>query len=318
MDRRSSATIGILALAAGAVLVVWFLGRMRPPSPGTEGRMPIAASFYALAEFARVVGGDAVTVTTITPTGGEPHEYEPSPQDIAAVYASRVFLFQGNGFDPWAERIADEVAAKGITVVHVLKDLGMAEEPEEKDDEERQDHARSSTDPHVWLDPVLSQKIVERIRDAFIAADPGHAEVYRKNAGAYLGELSALHARFERGLSSCKHRHVIVSHAAYGHLARRYGLEMTALVGLSTEEIPAPRRVSEIITIAREKGISTIFYDPLGGPRVAETIAREIGGHALSLNPIEGLTSEEAASGKTYIDLMDENLQHLRAALECT
>ncbi|MBI4279873.1 MAG: zinc ABC transporter substrate-binding protein, partial [Armatimonadetes bacterium] len=109
----------------------------------------------------------------------------------------------------------------------------------------------------------------------------------------------------------------ITSHAAFGYLARRYGLEMIAISDLSPEAEPTPARIREVVREARKRGIRVIYYETLVSPRVAETIAREVGAQTLVLNPIEGLSAGELRRGRNYFTVMDENLRHLARGLDC-
>lgn len=265
----------------------------------------MAASFYPLAHFAEQVGVEHVRVEHIMPAGAEPHEYEPSPRDIRRVWEARVFVFHGAGLDPWAEKLHRELAEKGTLTVHMTEHFDLLP-------------ARGTNhDPHIWLDPLMAVKMVEVIRDALIQADPRHGDAYRRNGDDYAAGLSELHRKFEEGLRSCRLRDIIVTHDAFRYLARRYGLKSRSLAGVSPEEEPSPRKMADIVRFARQKGIRYIFYETLAGPRLAETIAREVDGETLPLNPVGGLSKEELRAGKTYISLMEENLRNLRLAMSC-
>ncbi len=282
----------------------------------TSEKLRVAASFYPLGEFARVIGGERVLVTTIVPTGAESHEYEPTPKDVAAVRSATLFLLQGGGYDPWAERVAADLPAERTRVVNMMASLTIlgltGEQPASSID-----GTAIVADPHVWLDPLLAAKEIEGIRDALITVDPAGATVYAANAAAYLRELDALHDAFKAGLTRCAKRTVITAHAAFGYLAKRYGFVQEAIVGLSSEEEPTPRRIAEVIALARRDGIAYILYDPLAGPRLAETVAREIGARTALLDPLEGLNDARAQAGETYLTVMRENLTTLRTALAC-
>lgn len=284
----------------------------QPASPRTAetGKVRIAASFYPLAEFASKVGGEYVTVSTVTPAGAEPHEYEPTPQQIASVYASDLLVFNGVGLDNWAARLAPSLAAEGVTTVEIAPLTGplLAATKTEQD---------MAYDPHVWLDPVLAMKAVEAIRDALVAKDPANAAAYRVNAEGYVTALRVLDAEYSAGLASCSMRTAVTSHAAFAYLAKRYGFTQLPVSGLSPEEEPSAGQLAAVAVEAKAKNVKYIFFETLVSPQLAETIAREVGAQTLVFNPLEGLTDREKAAGKDYLSVMRENLANLRIALQC-
>jgi zinc transport system substrate-binding protein len=196
--------------------------------------------------------------------------------------------------------VKDELTTKGILVIMATENVELL-----------------PSDPHVWLDPVAMQIIVQRIRDGLIEIDPGDADTYRKNAEAYLAKLSALDKAYRDGLASCDIREVVTSHNAFNYLAKRYNLTMLSISGLSPEDEPSPKRMAEVADLAKVKKIDTIFFETFVSPKLSETIAQEVGAKTAVLNPIEGLTNEEHQAGETYISLMEQNLQNLRMALRC-
>jgi zinc transport system substrate-binding protein len=177
--------------------------------------------------------------------------------------------------------------------------------------------ASGAPGPHVWLDPVLAQSQVAAIAAALGEADPANRAAYDENARAYRSTLSELDARFRAGLSDCARRDIVVSHASFGYLAKRYGLTQIALMGLAPESEPSPAELAAVANVARRRRVSAIYFETLVSPRLAETLAREIGARTLVLNPIEGLTAEETAAGKDYVTLMQDNLANLRVGLGC-
>ncbi|HLD21309.1 MAG TPA: zinc ABC transporter substrate-binding protein [Patescibacteria group bacterium] len=287
----------------------------------TSEKLNVVASFYPLAHFAEQVGGSFISVNTITPLGVEPHDFEPTPQDIASINTAQVFLFQGAGLDPWAEQIQNDVAHAGVAVVEMTEKVPLltasGEEHAHEGEEEDFEHAAGEYDPHTWLDPLTAVQEVEAIRDALKQADPEHAATYDANAQAYIVQLQQLHDAYQQGLDLCRFREIIVSHNAFQYLAKQYAITTIPIAGITPDQEPSPRAIAELSTLAKEKGIKYIFFETLASPKIAETIATEINAQTLVLNPIEGLTPEEVQSGKTYISVMQDNLQNLRTAMEC-
>ena len=173
-------------------------------------------------------------------------------------------------------------------------------------------------DPHVWLDPLLARAEVEAIRTALVAVDPVHAPIYDGNAAAFSSQLLALHERFATGLERCERREIVVSHAAFAYLARRYRLTQLPIIeSLTPDAEPSPAALAALTRQARRARVTHVFFETLVTSKLAETLAREVGATALVLNPVEGLTKEQNAQRMTYIQLMDANLTNLRTALGC-
>lgn len=283
-----------------------------------DNKIQVAASFYPLADFAKNVGGKYVSVQNVTPAGAEPHDYEPSPRDLASISSSDVFIYNGGSFEPWTDKFVHDYkhisvkASNGITLHEAHEEETHSEEPGHE-----AEHEHSTTDPHFWLDPVLAQKIVANIRDGLIKADPDHADEYRKNASDYQAKLAKLDTAYKDGLANCSIDTVIASHGAFGYIAERYHFTADSIAGISPEEEPSAQKMAELATLAREKNIKYIFFEHLVSPRLADTIAQEADAKTLVFDPIEGLTKEDQDKGKNYISIQYENLQAIRTARAC-
>lgn len=277
----------------------------------------IAASFYPLVHFAEKVSGTSASVISMVPNGIEPHEFEPTPQDIIRLRQSKVFFYIGDGLEPWAERLKAELEPAGVRMISIAAAVTTLPIAEEEIIIAESEEEQAGYDPHVWLDPVRAQNIVALIRDELIQADPTHATEYRQNAANYTNELAKLHDAYEKGLAQCASRDIVVSHDAYQYVAHRYGLNLHAIAGLSPEAEPSPQRLAKLTERIKDKKISTVFFETLTTPKLAETLARETGAKTDVLNPIEGLTESEQRAGKNYDSIMQENLVALRRALVC-
>ncbi len=281
-----------------------------PAQPRQAGKLNVVASFFPLADFAKNVGGDYVTVTNITPAGAEPHDYEPTPQDIAKVYNAQLFILNGNGVDAWGEKIQSDLESKGVTVVKMSDHMDSLRN-------NSPDEPSLAYDPHFWLNPVNAEKEVNLIADAMAKIDPTHEAAYNQNKDAYEKQLADLDQAYKTGLSMCQQHVIVTSHNAFNYLAGQYGLATLYILGLSPDEEPSPKTIADIATEAKQKGIKYIFFESLVSPKLAQTVANEIGAKTLELNPIEGFTDEEIAAGKNYISQMKTNLANLRIALLC-
>lgn len=321
LKMKTAIGIIVLVVVVGSILIVSRQENPVTQPTGETKKIDVIASFYPLAFIAKQVGGEAVVVSDMTPSGAEPHDFEPSPRDIARVYDADFFLYHGAGLDPWAERIASEAMQEGVVTVKAVDTIPASQvrriEEEAGDHVEEEDNDHGRVDPHVWLSPQLLIPIVTAVRDQLIALDPAHEASYAMNSDRLIGDLTNLHAQFLTELAQCQTRTVIASHDAFGYLGEAYDLDVIAISGLSPEDEPTPARLAEVSRLAKEKKVTTIFFETLVSPRLAQTVARESGLTTAVLNPIEGLAQEDSERGDTYLSLMQHNLSALKTALVC-
>jgi len=272
-------------------------------SRADSGDIHVVASFYPLADLAEFIGGatDHVHVTNLTPPGGEPHDLEITASQRVAIEDADIVITLGHGFQPSVEKAARK-RKRTLSVLDVLPagDRTLA------------------NDPHVWLDPILMQQITSAVRDAFVAVDADHRQEYDDAAAARTESLAQLDSAFQTGLANCARHEIVTAHAAFGYLARRYGLAQHAIVGLEPDVEPEPARLAQLSDLVRRDHVTTVFTETLVSPKVAQTLAREAHVKTDVLNPIEGLTKHERDAGEDYISLMRRNLVKLRTALGCS
>jgi zinc transport system substrate-binding protein len=280
----------VILIIAPVSTVLLLAGCADSSGSAATGKESVVASFYPLAFAATEIGGSRVDVENLTPPGSEPHDLEVSPQDVAAIRNADVVLLLGHDFQPQLE----DAAGSGDNVVRLLDtpDLSLRGE-----------------DPHVWLDPVRYARIAARIGE--VLGSPSAAARLETR-------LEALDDEYRTGLAHCARREIVTSHEAFGYLAERYGLEQVAITGLSPEAEPEPRKLQDVVNLVRSRGITTIFFETLVSPRIAQTVAHETGAQTAVLDPIEGLTDEEVARGEDYFSLMRKNLAELEAGLGCS
>jgi zinc transport system substrate-binding protein len=244
----------------------------------------------------------------------EPHDWEPSPRDIAAIQRARVFVYNGAGFEPWAARVVRDLPKNGPLVLQATDGLPLAPLAA---GESEQGTAPGGLDPHVWLSPALFTLQAKQVKNALAKADPAGAQTYLANLDSLKAQLAVLSDDMKRGVSSCAQNTIVTSHAAFGYLAKELGLRQVFVSGLAPESEPSPARLRHLVTEVKQLGVNYIFFETLVSPAVAQTLAREVGAKTLALNPLEGLTSEEIQAGQDYFTVMRSNLQNLRMALAC-
>jgi zinc transport system substrate-binding protein len=255
----------------------------------------VVAGFYPLAWAAEAIEQNRADVVNVTPTGAEPHDVELSARSVQTVADADVVLYLGRGLQPALERAVEHTEGRAVDLL-----AGQTLLPT-RDGE-------SSADPHVWLDPVRFAAMVERIGRVLDRPVRGRTVARR---------VRRLDAEYGRGLAHCARREIVTSHAAFGYLADRYDLTQLPITGLAPEAEPAPRSLERVVDEVRRTGATTVFFETLVSPRLAETVAREADARTAVLNPIESLTASQEDAGADYVSLMRENLTQLRRALAC-
>jgi zinc transport system substrate-binding protein len=321
-------SLAVLLTATIALVGCGDTQRSAPESAATAGStspsLTVAAAFYPLEFVVERIGGDRVAVEGLTPPGAEPHDLELGARQTARIVDADV-LVHLSGLQPAVDEAAEQVAQRALDVASVVElREGYAELNHEEEGEAHEGEGKAhegegvahedeqQADPHVWLDPTLLAAIADAVADRFAELDADGADDYRSRAAALRAELQGLDEDFRNGLAQCARQDIVVSHNAFGYLAARYGLQQVGISGLSPEEEPSPARVAEAARYARQNGVTTIFFETLVSPAVAETVASEVGAQTAVLDPIEG-----QPEGGDYLTGMRSNLQALRTALDC-
>lgn len=305
--KKRGALAPCLAMVLGIALLSG-CGAGTNPKAESGGKLSVYTSFYAMYDFAGKIGGDRIELTNLVPAGTEPHEWEPSPLDIANLERADVLVYNGAGMEGWLDGIRRTLKNKNLVEVEASGEIKLLENADA--DEELK------YDPHVWLNPMNAKKQMEAITKAFSEADPANGEYYEGNYNENAKKLDALDKEFRDTLAKYTKKDIVVAHQAFGYLCDAYGLGQVAIEGLNADAEPSPARMAEITAFAEKNDIKYIFFEELISPRVAEAIAAETGAKTAVLNPLEGLKEEDIAAGKEYFSVMKENLEAISRALQ--
>lgn len=302
--RKNAAIFSILGLIfiIGLAAVLIKAGR-QSPQINQSNKLQVATSFYPLYFMAAQIGGAKAQVINIMPAGTEPHDFEPTAQAMAKMQNSRLIILNGGGFEAWGDNLKKNIDSEKTKIITAATESDAP--------------AAGNTDPHLWLSPLPAKNLVDKITQGFAQADPVNKNYYQANASALKNELDGLDAAYKQALANCAGNYIITSHAAFGHLAAAYGFNQRSIAGQSPEAEPSPAKLAKIIKFAKDNKIRYVFFENLASPKLAQTVAREIGAQTLELNPLEGLTDEELAQGKDYLSILRDNLTNLKIALQC-
>jgi zinc transport system substrate-binding protein len=295
MSKKIIIIIGVVVLLCIGVVLAVVVEAPKLQSKGIK----VSTSFYPLYFFAKQIGMDRADVNNITPAGAEPHDYEPTGQDIAQIEKSKLLILNGL-LEPWADSIKTTLDSN--TKVITISD-GIVK--------------KGGLDSHIWLNPVLAKEMVDKIAQGFIEVDAENKAYYQANADILKTKLDDLDKEFKQGLSNCTSKSIVTSHAAFGYLANAYGLQQVSIAGFSPGAEPSAKQLADVARFVKANNIKYIFFESLVSPKLSDTIAKETGATTLVLDPIEGLSDVQISAGEDYFTKMRENLNNLMGALHC-
>lgn len=251
-------------------------------------KITVCTSFYAMYDFTRQIAGDHAQIINLVPSGVEPHDWEPSASDIARLEKADVLIYNGHHMEHWIDKTLASLSNASLITVETASNI-----PE-------------TNDPHVWLDPINAELQMKEITNALCRADNANSAYYTEHYNKCSQKLHKLDDDYQN--AGFVKKDIITTHEAYGYLCARYGLTQIAAEGLQGESDPSPARLSEITSFAKEHGIRHVFAENTENTKVADTLAKEINGEVLILDPFE-------TGAKDYFTVMEENLNALKTAL---
>lgn len=235
-------------------------------------KINVATTIAPLAEFVRAVGGDRVAVTVVVPPGAEPHTFEPTPSLMVDMSKADLYVMNGAGLEFWIDRLLQ--ANKDMTVIDSSKSIDLISESEDE------------MDPHIWISLKNAAVQVQNVCSGLIQVDPANKDYYSQNRDSYLEQLKALDEELNGSFTASKKKIFVVHHPAWTYFARDYALEQVPL--MENEKEPGPKYLSQVIDLARQNNISTIFIEPEFNPKSAEVIAKEMNASIKTLDPLAG------------------------------
>ena len=298
-----------------------------------SGKVSVMASFYPLKYLTEQIGGELTSVTSLTPDGAEPHDLELSPASVDQLgKADAVVYLKGfqSAVDEAVEHNAPKTVIDVAPAVQLVKVSDSGNHVDDHDHDADHDHEADhdhdhkaehdhdhdhdmSTDPHFWLDPERMSQAATLIGQALADADPKNAQTYTSNAANVSHSMKDLGTELVSGTATCEHTTFVTAHAAFGYLADRTGLTQVGISGLDPDSSPSPARLQEISELVKAQGVSTIFTEALIDPKVAETLAKDLGIETAVLDPIES----QVNPNEDYAAAMRNNITALRTALHC-
>jgi len=305
-----------------AVMIVMLAAGCGPRSQEkiVDGKVNVVTTFYPIYEFAKAIGGEDANVINLLPAGVEPHDWTPRSQDIVNTSKAQLFFYNGAGLEGWVPQFLKGLNRDSkVKAYEVSKGIKLieAEEADEHEHQEGETHNHSHhVDPHTWVSPKSALIMAENMKNSYVESDPAHKDAYNERYLTLKKRLEELDAEFASQLAKMPRKEIVVSHEAFGYLARDYGLTQHAIMGLSPDAEPRSQDLLALSKLVKEEGIHYIFFEELVSDKLAKTLAAETGADVLVLNPVEGLTEDQLKRGDDYFSLMRNNLTNLILALQ--
>ncbi len=285
----------LIALGAAALAACW-------GGPAVARPLDVVASFSVLGDIVAEVGGSHVAVMTLVGPEGDPHAFEPAPQDAQAVAKADLVVVNGLGLEGFMDRL---IAASGYGKDVVVASQGIATREMDEDGE-------TVADPHAWNSAANGAAYARTVAAALAKADPANAGDYAANGEAYAAKLTALDAWAKREVGAIPEakRKVITSHDAFGYLGAEYGIRFLAPQGVSTEAEASAADVAKLIDQIKAEGIKAVFLENSNDPRMARQIAKATGAKLGGTLYPESL-SGDSGPASTYVKMFRHNVETL-------
>lgn len=302
-----------------------------------ESKVQVYTTAYPLTYFTEQIGAEHVEVRSIYPAGANEHTFEPTQQDMIQLADADLMFYIGLGLEGFIDKAQDTLKKEQVTFVATAdaisdEELVAASSPhedehsdehsedehseEEASEEGHDDHAHGDTDPHVWMSPVLSQKLAESIKDSLVEQDPDHKEDFESNYAALITELEKLDQSFAALADRVDKKTFFVSHAAFGYISEPYGFEQIAIAGLNSQDEPSQKELTEIVDLAKQENIQHIVFEQNVSSNLTKVIQKEVNAEAVEMHNLGVLTQENIDNEETYFTLMEQNLQTLEIILK--
>ncbi len=303
-DTRA-AILAISIVIPLSALALWSSDNSRSTTVAESQQMKVLVSFNPLYEFTKEIGNERVDVSMIIPNGIEPHDWEPTIQDIQKMQNADVVVINGGGLEPWIKKLTS-INSK-ILIVDTSDGIPLL------NNDQNGFGNIVHQDPHFWLDPILAKKQVLNIAKGLTKIDPNNAKYYQENAEIYNTKLDLLDKKIRTELSICNKKDFLAFHNAFSYFANEYGLNQhTIIANIDENAEPTASTLEQVIQKAKSLGLRVIFTEEAVNPRVSEVVASEIGGKVLVLSSLE-VNPENIG----YVEKMEQNLSNLKEAL-CT
>lgn len=287
-----------------------------------KGKLEVKTTVYPLKSFAQQIGGKYVDVESVYPNGVDPHTYDPSQKQMVDIGKSDLFVYTGDNLDPVAKKIAKAINDKDKTLslestLDKNSDLlkGEEDEHEHEHGEEHEHHHHGKYDPHIWLDPVISQKFAKEIKDELVKKDSKHKDYYEDNYNKLVKDLKGIDKDMKEAVKGNEGKTVYISHDSIGYLADRYNFKQEGIENMNAEE-PSQKDLTNIVKQIKEDKVKYILAEENVSNKVADTVRRETDAKTIKFYNMGSHTKQQDDDKNTYQSFMKENVKAIEKALK--
>ncbi len=245
-------------------------------SENGEGKLQVVSSFTIITDMVREIGGDKVEVHNLVPTGTDPHEYEPLPEDIKKATDADILFYNGmnleGGEHGWFFKLVDSVGQEEANVFSLTERIDPMYLVDESTKEEE-------VNPHSFIDPVVGIHMAEDMRDALMEVDPDNKDYYEENATEYLDRLNEIEQDYEKRLGELpeENKTLVTSECAFQYMLDRYDMGEACIWKVDTEENGSPEQIKSLVSFIKEHNVPILFMESNVDERPMETVSKESG-----------------------------------------
>ncbi|WP_088041999.1 metal ABC transporter substrate-binding protein [Bacillus sp. EAC] len=281
-----------------------------------KNQLTIYTTIFPLEDFAQKIGGKFVNVKSIYPAGVDSHDFEPTSKQIVNIANSDLFIYNGAGMEPFADKIKETLKDKQVDILEASNNIELIKSTEEDDhDHHESEGNHHDMDPHVWLDPTLAKIEAENIKNELIKLMPKQKDYFEANFNKIDPEFDKLDNELRSLILHSERKDIVVSHAAFGYWEQHYGLEQIPITGLSPSQEPSQKELKKVVDFVKEHHVKYILFETFATPKVASVVKDETHAEILRLNHLATVSEDDLKNNRDYFDLMNENIKTLDKTL---
>lgn len=286
-----------------------------------EKELKIVTTIFPYYDFARAVVGNDNNIYLLVKPGGEIHSYEPTPADIIKIQNSDIFIYNGGENDAWVDEILNTIDTSKTIIIKMMDYVDVFEEENEYIYTENQEHDEDEEeieyDEHIWTSPKNAIKLVKTISEKLMNIDEKNKDIYEKNAEKYIGEIENIDNEIKQIVDNSDTKLLIFGDRfPFRYFIEEFGLKYrAAFSGCSTENEPSSSTIAKLIETIKENNIPAVLYIELSSQKVSNTIAEETGVKTMCLQSCQSISKRDFENGKTYVSIMQENVETLKVVL---
>jgi zinc/manganese transport system substrate-binding protein len=244
--------------------------------PLSAAELKVAVLHPLLGDLATQIGGDRVEIIDLIGPNGDPHHFEPAPEDLKRAEGAKLYLVAGMGLEGYLPKLK-AIIGNRATLIEVGATLPAIEGA---CDHEGHDHAHEhEIDPHWWHSIELFRRATGIVTEALAATSPEHADAFRKNADAYRAELDGLERWAKKEISKIPRdrRHLATAHAAFNYFCKEFGFTAHPVQGINREQMPDPKELAALVAELKKNDVAAIFPEKESNPKILQTLTNDTG-----------------------------------------